>query len=115
MAKYNIDAYLHRFEDGNKFRSLRWVRHYARIETALRRATEFLVAEGKVGDVIEFVVKINERQAGVAHLKLDGQIEIIWNTSEVKYAKTRKVLDKGKDNFSADALQKFLNKHLGRR
>lgn len=82
MAKFNIEAHLHRSAKG--LRETVWVRHYARIETAVRRCTEYLVLDGEVGDIIEFVLKLNRYQVGTIRLTATGSMTVIWNDTEAK-------------------------------
>ena len=77
MAKFNIDAVLHR-RHGRAHTKVVWTRRYARIETAVRRCTEFLVLDGEVGDVIEFVLRINGWQVGTIRVKANGCMQVDW-------------------------------------
>lgn len=78
MAKYNIDATLHRIGK-NKTRITVWTRRYARIETAVRRCTEFIVLEGEVGDVIEFYLRLNGYQVATIRMTATGKLDVMWN------------------------------------
>lgn len=90
MARYNIHAHLHRLtKSGLK---PVWVRYYARIETAVRRCTEYLILEGEVGDVIEFVLKINGYQVGTIRLKSTGKMDVCWNDDEAQKSRNRLLL-----------------------
>lgn len=77
MAKFNIDAILHR-RHGRSSTRVVWVRRYARIETAVRRCTEFMVLDGEVGDTIEFVLRINGWQVGTIRMKANGTMQVDW-------------------------------------
>lgn len=84
MARFNIEAHLHRLVGRSDFRTVVWIRRYARIETAIRKATEFLIVEGEVGDLIEFVLRINGMQVGTVRRSATGKLEVLWNNSEAK-------------------------------
>ena len=92
MAKFNIQAHLHRLERGGS-RTV-WIRQYARIETAVRRCTEYLIIEGEVGDLIEFVLKINGYQVGTIRMKATGKMEVLWNDTEAKRERNKRLLEK---------------------
>jgi hypothetical protein len=91
MAKFNIEAHLHRFS--GTVRRVAWIRYYARIETAVRRCSEFLVVEGEVGDIIEFTLKINGYQVGTIQLKATGKINVLWNDTEAKKLQNKHLLE----------------------
>ena len=78
MAKFNIDARLHR-KDGKTHTITVWTRMYARIETAIRRCTEYLIIEGEVGDVIEFCLRKNGYQVGTIRMSATGRMIVVWN------------------------------------
>lgn len=90
MARLNIEAHLHRYE--GKTREVFWVRHYARIETAIRRCTEYLILEGEVGDTIEFVLKINGLQVGTIRYTAVSKLDIVWNNTEAKKLRNKKLM-----------------------
>lgn len=90
MAKFNIDATLHRLGKG-KIKFEVWTRRYARIETAVRRCTEFMVLEGEVGDVIEFYLRLNGYQVGTVRMMATGRLDVVWNDRRfLKQTKTSK-------------------------
>lgn len=90
MPRFNIQGHLHRMKNGHHL--FVWTRNYARIETAVRRCTEFLILEGEVGDIIEFTLKVNGYQVGTIRLKATGKMEVLWNDSEVKKVKNDSLL-----------------------
>jgi len=93
MTQFNIQAHLHRFEGQSKIRTTAWIRYYARIETAIRRCSEYLVVEGQVGDVIEFVlIKIPGYQLGTVRLKATGHLDILWNTADAAKIRNQQLL-----------------------
>ena len=87
MAKFNIDAVLHR-KDGKTHTIVVWTRLYARIETAIRRCTEYLIIEGEVGDVIEFVLRKNGYQVGTIRMAATGRMVVVWNDRKFHKVKT---------------------------
>lgn len=93
MAAFNIDALLHRRTSQNTTTAV-WVRHYARIETAIKRCMEYLIFEGEVGDVIEFTLRRNFMQVGTIRMKASGGVEIVWNTTEAKRLKSEQLLNR---------------------
>ena len=96
MAKFNIDGILHRRVD-KSHKVVAWVRRYARIETAVRRCTEFLILEGEVGDVIEFVLRLNGYQVGTIRMAATGRMVVVWNDR-----KFHKVKATGKTELTDD-------------
>ena len=93
MALFNIEAHLHRLVHGSSSkRETVWIRRYARIENAMRRSTEFLMIEGEVGDVIEFVLVINAYQVGTIQYKATGKISIVWNDDAARKARNKTLL-----------------------
>lgn len=93
MAKFNIEAHLHRLVGNSmRVRETVWIRRYHRIETATRKATEFLICEGQVGDVIEFVLMKNDMQVGTVQYKASGKIIVLWNDDEAKKLRNRELL-----------------------
>lgn len=107
MAKFNIDATLHRFGKG-KVKLQVWTRRYARIETAIRRCSEFMVLEGEVGDVIEFYLRLNGYQVGTVRLTATGRLDIVWNDRKfLKQKATSKTeINTGIEEVSADPVSK---------
>lgn len=95
MQRFNVDGILHR-RDGNKL-VVFWVRSYARIETAVRRCTEYLILEGQVGDVIEFVLKINGMQVGTIKMSASGKMSVVWNDTEAKRLKSEQILARAEE------------------
>ena len=96
MAHFNIEAHLHRRQGRTKNTKTIWIRRYATIQTAMRRCTEFLIDEGQVGDVIEFIlIKIPGYQVATIRstLKSGGraEAEITWNDSEAKRLKNERM------------------------
>lgn len=94
MAKFNIEAHLHRYEGRSKVRTVVWIRRYARIATAIRRCSEFLVEEGAVGDLIEFTLRINGYQCGTIRLTAKGTMETLWNDKVPNKLKNKKLVEK---------------------
>ena len=98
MAKFNIEAHLHRLIGRSKDkREVAWIRRYATIDTAVRRCTQFLVTEGQVGDVIEFVlIKIPGYQVGTVSFRIGGKgvgsIEVLWNREEANKIRNDRLL-----------------------
>lgn len=99
MAKFNIDATLHRLGKG-KIKFAVWTRRYARIETAVRRCTEFMVLEGEVGDVIEFYLRLNGYQVATIRMTATGKLDVMWN--DHKLLKRKQDLTK----FEAEQIRK---------
>lgn len=96
MSKYNIDAILHRIEDGVKGKKIvAWVRSYARIETAVRRIVEYLIFEGQVGDVVELVLRTNQMQVGTIKMSATSKVSVVWNDTEAKRLKSEQILQRG--------------------
>lgn len=90
MARLNIEGHLHRLVHGK--REHVWIRHYARIETAVQRCTAFLMLDGEVGDVIEFTLKVNGYQVGTVRLKATGKMEVVWNRNDIGKIKNKLLL-----------------------
>lgn len=84
MQRFNITAHLHRYVGRDRHRTVIWKRPYARVETAVSRCSSWMIAEGKVGDVIECVLNRNGDQVVVIHMTLKGKMEINWNRDEAK-------------------------------
>jgi hypothetical protein len=108
MARFNIQAHLHRVEKG--YLQPVWVRYYARIETAIRRCTEYLIIEGEVGDIIEFVLKLNGYQVGVIKLKATGKIDVVWNDTEAKRERNKRMFENvssGSNKFDEQLIRRL--------
>ncbi len=97
MAKFNIEAILHRRKKNNETYVV-WTRLYARIETAVRRCTEIMVLEGEVGDVIEFTLRLNGWQIGTIRMRANGKMQVDWIqrkiVQEIQKAASAKVVEK---------------------
>ena len=93
MARYNIEAHLHRFEGKNKRRTVTWIRYYHRIETAVQRGMRFLMEEGEVGDIIEFVLKINSDQRGTLQYHATGRVTVTWNDDQARRFRNKMLLE----------------------
>ena len=96
MATFKIDAHLHRFVGKNVKRTVIWVRRYARVETAARRAIVFLMLEGEVGDMIECVTRVSGYQCCVVKMTADSKITVIWNRSVVQEMQIQKELQRSR-------------------
>ena len=90
--RYNIEARLHRYLGRDRNRTLIWVRHYARVETAVARCSTFMIDEGKVGDVIEFTLKKNGDQVALIYMPLLGEMKTNWNRSEAKRLRSAAIM-----------------------
>lgn len=100
MAHFNVEAHLHRLTGRSKdIRHIEWVRHYGKIETAVRRCMEYLITEGQVGDVIEFVLKkISGMQVGTIRYHATGKIDVVWNNTEAKRIRNERELERTNPN-----------------
>lgn len=87
---FNIDAIMHRRKRNGT--QILWVRRYSCIENAMRRATEILMVDGCVGDLIEFTLRTNGLQVGTIRMHAAGNISIQWN-----YRKILRELGRGKE------------------
>lgn len=74
----NIVATLHRRVGESNRTQVLWTRHYARVENALRRATELFYLEGQVGDVLEFALTTNGMQLGTIKMHTEGRLVTQW-------------------------------------
>lgn len=95
MSRLHTEGHLHRYEGRNKKRTPIWTRHYARIETAVECATRYLMQHGHPGDLIECTRKRDGLQVAVVHLKVSGQIEILWNFKEAQRERAKYLMEKG--------------------
>ena len=84
MAKFNIDAKLHRVIKGSDRKKEVWTRRYARIETALRKAVEIMIMDGQSGDVLEFYVRKSGYQIATVRMSARGKLDIQWNDQRAK-------------------------------
>lgn len=87
----------------NDKKNLVWKRHYARIETILRKAVEVLVLEGSPGDAIEIAHSDFGFQVAVVKIHAGGKINIDFsallekspsrgkNSQQVKHSQTNRV------------------------
>lgn len=99
MARLNIEAHLHRFVAGStRFREVVQVRHYARVETAMRCAMEYLMFSGEVGDIMVFVLKKNGLEVGTMRLKANCKLDIVWNDKEANKLRNRTMMAKSDRN-----------------
>lgn len=109
MSKYNIDAILHRIEDGVKSKKIvAWVRSYARIETAVRRIMEYLIFEGQVGDVVELVLRTNQMQVGTIKMSATSKVSVVWNDTEAKRLKSEQILNRAAVTTAPTAADLFV-------
>lgn len=55
-----------------------WTRHYARIDSAMKRVMELFVIEGEPGDVVEFSHKVTGMQIGTMKMHVMGTVTATW-------------------------------------
>lgn len=55
-----------------------WVRHYTRVQSAIRRATELAFLDGQPGDIIELSHVATGMQIGTIHLSVGNKITTTW-------------------------------------
>lgn len=72
---YPIGAELHRLGRGKKTIKI-WSRHYARLNTAIRKACEIMLEDGEVGDLIEIFYKQTGLQIGTVRMTARGKVEM---------------------------------------
>lgn len=75
MSERNIVAQLH-----SKM-GLLWTRRFARLDTAIPRATQLLMLEGQPGNVVEFSHAVTGLQLGTIKLRVGGKMvtDYIWD------------------------------------
>lgn len=83
IKHFNIIAVLHHKKpvDGSK---KGWTRRYKDIRTAAAKCQTYLITSGYVGDVVEFVLIINQMQVGAMKMTARGELITTWDTVVAK-------------------------------
>lgn len=107
MARFNIEGRLHRLVGRSKdLRSVVWIRNYGIIDTAVRTGIAYLIAEGQVGDIIEFTLKkISGLQVATLRYRANGKIDVEWNYREGVKLRNARELERTNPNSIKKLMQ----------